>query len=164
MRQLVPGQAAVARHEGKVWIVVCDEKENLPLGTVAFEIRGGIHHITIGDITVAVASVMLRLTADGIQRFFTCLIDELQQGVVESLATQPELLIVFGTPLGERVGSTVIPNGMRGMMQKQLATISLLADKEPWGPQDFAAAKAVVEAEFPTAAALWEKLGGEPAT
>lgn len=161
MTPLLPGQAAVARHEGNVWIVVCDERENLPLGSVAFEIRGGLHHITIDEKTVAVASVMLRLTSGGNQRFFTCLIDELQQGIVESLSTQPELLIVFGTPPGERVGSTMIPNGMRGMMQKQLATISLLADKKPWGPQDFASAKAIVEAQFPTPAALWEKLGGK---
>lgn len=77
------------------------------------------------------------------------------------LATQPELLIVFGTPLGERVGGTVLPNGMRGMMQRQLATISLLADRSPWEPRQFDAAKAIVEAQFPTAAALWAKLGGE---
>ncbi len=159
MTPLIPGQAVIARHEGKVWIVVCDERENLPLRGVAFEIRGGVHHITIGTSTVGVASVILRLTAGDSQRFYACFFNELEQGVVESLATQPELLILFGTPLGERVGSTVLPNGMRGMMQRQLATISKLAEKSPWEPRQFAAAKAIVEAQFPTAAALWEKLG-----
>lgn len=161
MNRLLPGQATIARHEGKVWIVVCDERENLPVGGVAFEIRGGVHHINFGGSTVGVASVILRVTAGDNQRFYTCFFDELEQSVVESLATQPELLIVFGTPKGESVGSTVLPNGMRGMMQRQLATISMLADKSPWEPRQFAAAKAIVEAQFPTAAGLWEKLGGE---
>lgn len=161
MKPLRPGQASIARHEEKVWIVICDERENLPIGGVAFEIRGGVHHIKFGDSTVGVASVMLRLTVGESQRFYTCLFNELAAGFVESLATQPELLIVFGTPLGERVGSTVLPNGMRGMMQRQLATISLLAERSPWEPRQFDAAKAVVEAQFPTAAALWAKLGDE---
>ena len=65
---------------------------------------------------------------------------------------------LFETPQGEHVGGTEIPNGLRPMMQKQLATISLLADNNPWQPQQYAAAKAVVEAQFPTAAALWTKL------
>jgi hypothetical protein len=46
-------------------------------------------------------------------------------------------------------------------MQKQLATISALADKRSWQPQNYAAAKAVVEAQFPTVTALLETLGGE---
>jgi hypothetical protein len=161
MNPLQPGQAAVARHEGKVWIVVCDERENLPLGGVAFEIRGGVHHICFGDSTVGVASVMLRLTAGEAQLFYTCFFNELEQGVVESLATQPELPIMFATSLGECVGNIVLPNGMRGMMRKQLVTISLLAEKSPWEPRQFDAAKAIVQAQFPTAAALWAKLGGE---
>src|SRR6187401_1509007 len=119
MTPLLPGQAAIARHQGQVWFFVCDERENLPIGGVDFEIRGGVHHINFGDSTVGVASVMLRLTAGDSLRFYTCLFNELEQGVVESLATQPELLIVFGTPLGECVGSTVLPNGTRGMMQRK---------------------------------------------
>jgi hypothetical protein len=86
MKPLLPGHA-VARHEGKVWFVVCDERKNLPMGGVAFEIRGGVHHITIGDSTVAVANVMLRLTVGDNQRFHICLFNELAEGVVESLAT-----------------------------------------------------------------------------
>ena len=65
MKPLLPGQAVATRHEGKVCLVVCDHRENLPLGGVAFEIRGGIHDITIDGSTVAVVSVMLRLTASG---------------------------------------------------------------------------------------------------
>ena len=68
---------------------------------------------------------------------------------------------MFATPLRERVGNTVISNGLRTMMQKQLATISLLADKSPWTPEQFAEARTVVETQFPTAAALWARLGGE---
>ena len=66
---------------------------------MAFEIRGGVHHITFGDRTVDVVSVILRLTAGDNPEFYTCLFNELEENVVESLATQPELLIVFGTPL-----------------------------------------------------------------
>ena len=92
---------------------------------------------------------------------YACFFNELEQGVVESLATRAELPIMFVTPFGECVGSTVLPNGMRGMMQRQLAAISLLAERSPWEPRQFDAAKAVVEAQCPTAAALWEKLRGE---
>ena len=68
---------------------------------------------------------------------------------------------MFATPFGECVGSTVFPIGMRGMMQRQLAIISLLADKCPWTPEQFAEAKVVVETQFPSSAALWARLGGE---
>ena len=35
MKTLLPGQAVIARHEGKVWFVVYDERENLSLGGMA---------------------------------------------------------------------------------------------------------------------------------
>ncbi len=132
MKPLAAGQAAVARHEGKVWIVICDERENLPIGGVAFEIRGGVHHINFGESTVGVASVILRLTAGDNQRFYTCLYNEVEEGVVESLATQAELPIMFSTPLGECVGSTVLPNGIRGMMQRQWRPTKKRALAERW--------------------------------
>jgi len=87
--------------------MVCDYREDLPLGGVAFEIRGGVHHITIGGKTVAVASVVVRLTARGHQRFYFGWINELEVGVVELLVNQPELPILLASPLGESVGSVV---------------------------------------------------------
>ena len=128
---------------------------------MAFEIRGGIHRNASDGFSVPVVSVMLRINAGGEERYYAGWVNELKDGVVESLAIQPQLPIMFATPLYERVGTTVIYNGLRQMMQKQLATISMLADKCPWQPEHFAAAKAVIEAQFPTAAALWAKLGGE---
>jgi hypothetical protein len=65
MKHLRPGLVAIARHVGKVRIVICDEREDLSLGGAAIEIRGGVHHVTMGTSTVGVASVMLRLTAVG---------------------------------------------------------------------------------------------------
>ena len=160
MNPLPPGRIFLARYGGLVGIVVCDHRENVPLGGVAFEIRGGIHRNACDGFSVPVVSVMLRINAGGDERFYAGWVNELEDGVVESLAIQPILPIMFATPLRERVGSIVISNGLRTMMQKQLGTISLLADKSPWTPEQFAEAKAVVETQFPTAAALWEKLGG----
>lgn len=142
-------------------MVVCDHRENVPLGGVAFEIRGGIHR-NVGDgFSVPVVSEMLRINAGADKRFYAGWVNELEDGVVESLANQPQLPIMFTTPLRERVGSTVISNGLRTMMQKQLATISLLADKSPWTPEQFAEARAFVEAQFPSSTALWTRLEGE---
>jgi hypothetical protein len=161
MNPLLPGQIVLARYGGLVGIVVCDHRENVPLGGVAFEIRGGIHRNSSDGFSVPVVSVMLRINAGGDERFYVGWVNELEDGVVESLAIQPQLPIMFATPLYERVGTTVIHNGLRQMMQKQLGTISLLADKSPWTPEQFAEARAVVETQFPTAVALWARLGGE---
>ena len=65
-------------------------------------------------------------------------------------------VILLASPRGERVGGTILANGMRGMLRKQVATISRIAEESPWGPGQFAAARV-----FPTAAQLWAKLGGE---
>ena len=161
MNPLLPGRTFLARYGGLVGMVVCDHRENVPLSGVASEIRGGIHRNSSDGFSVPVVSVMLRISVGGDERFYVGWVNEREDGVVESLAIQPILPIMFATPLRERVGSTVISNGLRTMMQKQLATISLLADKSPWTPEQFAEAKAIVEAQFPTAAALWARLGGE---
>ncbi len=162
MKPLLPGQCAVARHEGKVCLVACDHRENVPLGGVAFLICGGIHHVTINGVHVPAVNVNLRLTAGKQERYFVGWVDELAEGVIESLANQAELPIILASPFGERVGSSIIDNGIRAMMQKQLGIISALAERAPWTPHHFAAARAYIESQYPTAAALWERVTPSP--
>jgi hypothetical protein len=161
MNPLLPGQIVLARYGGLVGMVICDQRESITRARVGFEICSGIHRNASDSFSVPVVSVMLRIIAGGEEGYYAGWVNELEGGVVESLAIQPQLPIMFATPVYERVGTTVIHNGLRPTMQKQLATISMLANKCPWQPEHFAAAKAVVEAEFPTAVALREKLGGE---
>lgn len=52
-------------------------------------------------------------------------------------------------------------NGMRATAHRHLGAISDLADKAPWGPRDFAAARAMMEKISPSAEMLWKLLGGD---
>ena len=164
MKPLLPGQAAVTRLEGKVALVACDHKENLRLGGTSFEVRSGMYTVLIEGVDVPATNVILKLSTEEGDAHYVAWIDELTPdgaGVVESLATQTELPVVLATPLGERVGRAVTENGLRALSSKQLGIISELAERALWNVHHFAAARAYIESQYPTAAALWTMLGGE---
>ena len=114
MKPLLPGQCAVAHHGGKVCLVACDHRVNIPLGGVAFLICGCIHHVTINGVHVPAVNVNLRLTAGEQERYYVGWVDELAEGVIESLANQAELPIILASPLGERVGAALSPTASGG--------------------------------------------------
>ncbi|MBC7855454.1 MAG: hypothetical protein IAF94_18655 [Pirellulaceae bacterium] len=94
MKPLLPGQAALARLDGKIVLVACDLSELLPLGAADFAIRGGMHQINIANVLVPAVSIVLRLTVGDAVRFYWCWVNELEEGLIESLATQADLPIL----------------------------------------------------------------------
>jgi hypothetical protein len=161
MKPLLPGQAALARLDGKVALVACDLPENLPLGAADFAIRGGMHQINIANVLVPAVSIVLRLTVGDTVRYYWGWVNELEEGVIESLATQADLPIILADPLGGPFGRATVPNGVREMAQRCLGTVSQLADKKPWTPAHFAACRVFVECHYPTAEKEWAALDRE---
>jgi hypothetical protein len=164
MKPFLPGQAAFTRLDGLVSLVAYDHEDNLRLGGVSFEVRSGMYTVFIEGIDVPAVNVILKLSTDEGDSYYVAWIDELTPdgaGVVESLATQPEFAVVLETPDGERIGQAMTKNGLRALSGKQLAIISELAERARWNVHHFAAARAYIESQYPTAAALWGMLGGE---
>ena len=118
----LPGQAAVIGYECQASVVVCDVKENLHLGGARLEIVGGIQRITIAGGLVPVVMLVVRVTAEGKQRYYSAWIDELEENVIESLGTQSMFPIILASHLGERVGRGSIPNGQRELAQSGRVT------------------------------------------
>jgi hypothetical protein len=161
---LLPGQAAFTRLDGLVSLVACDHDENLRLGGVSFEVRSGMYTVLIEGVDVPAVNILLKLSSAAGDSYYVAWIDELTPdgaGVVESLATQPELPVVMATPLGEQVGRAMTKNGLRSLSGKQLSIIAELAERARWNVHHFAAARAYIDGQYPTAAALWGMLGGE---
>ncbi len=161
MKPLAAGQAAVARFEGKVSFIACDDPKNLPLGPVRFEIKAVMHEITVSGTTVPVVVAVIRLISADASRYYAAWIDEQQDGALELLAAQPDLPIVLATPFGERFGSATTENGMRGFARKTLGVVAKLTSKAPWTPKYFDAAKMAVMAMYFSASELWGRLHGE---
>jgi len=159
MTPLLPGQAAVSIQDGKVCIVVCDRRENLPLGSVRFEVKAVLHEIAVGRVTVPVVAAVVHLIAGDTSRYYAAWVDEQADGVLELLAAQVDLPVVLASPLGERIGHAVTENGARAFARKVLGTVAALASKAPWSPQEFAAAQMAVMAQYFAAGELWRQLG-----
>lgn len=158
MKPLLPGQAALARIDGKVSLVACELKGIIPDGPGRCDLRGGLHQIRIANVIVPLVSIVLRYTTGDMVRYYWAWVDELQENVIETLANQPELPIVFADPTGKPFARMGIPNGVIEMAQKALAAISRYAAEAPWRPQHFAAARVFVEWDYPTAEKEWAVL------
>jgi hypothetical protein len=159
MKPLLPGQAAVTIQDGKVSFVLCDLRENLPLGPARFEVKAVLHEIAVGRVTVPVVTAVVRLIAGDTSRFYAAWIDEQADGVLELLAAQAEMTVILASPLGERIGQAVTDNGARAFAIKVVGTVAALASKAPWNPQEFAAAQLAVMAQYFAAGELWRQLG-----
>ena len=97
MQPLQPGQAALTRYDGKVTLVVCDDEEGFApflMPGVAFEMKSVFHVNTINGVAVPLVNVLFRLTQNQQQVIYSAWVNELapgESGLLESLATQPEL-------------------------------------------------------------------------
>ena len=151
MKDVLPGQACLKRLEGKVAFVACDYPQNVPMGPANFDIRGGMHRITIRGITVPVVSLVLRLTAGERVGYYPAFINELEENVIEPLANQPDLPIVLSDLFGGSIGKATIENGVRDLAQRHLGIVSKLSAGFPWSSQQFDAALAFIEGKHPTA-------------
>jgi len=156
-KMLNPGEAVLTYLDGKVTLVACDVGHNLPAGTAAYSIRGGVHQIKIATVLVPAVSVVLRITAAGKpSRYYWAWVNELEESVIATLANQSELPIRLTDPEGASFGRSLIPNEVRDVAQKYLGIISRLAANSPWSREHFAAAvRGFVEQHNSTAEAEW---------
>ena len=146
MKPLLPGQAAVAKFHGKPCVILCDWRENLPFEVVSsFEARSCPHEVTFGSLTIALVEFAIRQEAHGVQRYYRGWINELDEHVLEDLATMSEVTIVLADAKGKPVSECRMANWLREVAHKTLGVISDLADK-PWTTAQFAAAVAYLEA------------------
>ena len=148
-------QLAIAHYECQACFIVCDHRETLPLGGVAIFISGEVHHVTINGVHVPVVNANLKIVAGGKELYYSAFVNELTDGVLETLANQAKLPIVLVDPLGVRIGKVVIDNGILGMVQKQFGKVSAAAEVKEWTPHHFAAARAYVASQHPTAEDLF---------
>jgi hypothetical protein len=141
---MTPGQAILRKIKGTITLAVCDEPGAVPMGHVDFAGHGLLHQIEMHDgVTVAVVELVLRLIAPGVERTYRAYVDELQEGVMESLATAQEIMVVLTSPKGESFASSAMSNSFKQSANETLGVISALAAK-PWNGAHFAVAKAFV--------------------
>ncbi|MBC7853859.1 MAG: hypothetical protein IAF94_10515 [Pirellulaceae bacterium] len=142
-----PGQAKLRRTSGVLSLIVCDERSNVPMGEVDFAGHGLLHQITMSDgLIVPVVELVLRLiTGDG-ERVYRAFVNELEEGIMESLATLPEITVVLKSPKGDTFGTSPLANPFKATANESLGVISGLADK-PWNGAHFATARAFVLAK-----------------
>ena len=64
MKPLYPGQAAVAKFDGKPCVIICDWRENLPLEvTTSWQAWSAPHQVTFGSLTISLVEIIIRLEA-----------------------------------------------------------------------------------------------------
>ena len=101
MSPLNPGHAILIRRDKQVLFAIYDHQERItPFKNkgVDFVWRCGLDLVEINGVPVPVVFVLIRLTAPVTDLFYTAWINELaadNPGILESLATQPELRMIF---------------------------------------------------------------------
>lgn len=169
MQAYLPGQAVFVRvpnpdGDARVKLVLCDMPEKLPMGRYVFKLRGGLFPVNIHSITVPVVIVMLRLIADSHDLFYPTWVDELAPSgaeVLESLASQAELPIGAAAIDGKVLLSARVPNVLRNFAARHLCKVAQCAENSPWDPDQFAAARSLIESQYHSPADLWEGLRAE---
>lgn len=146
MKAISPGQAAIGRHEGRICIVICEREENFPLWETSFDIKGKLHQVTIQGVTVAALRFTFILKSPVMVQNFGGWINELEEGVLESLAALTELTVVMATPDGMIVATPPAKNTLQRLAHSSLPMFSELASIKPWSPAHFAGAVAFLEA------------------
>jgi|GEM_PF-5946956 hypothetical protein len=139
-----PGQAKLRRIDGTLTLVVCDEPDNVPMGAVDFGGHGLLHQITLSDgVMVPVVELVLKLRAGIGERTYLAFVNELEDGVMESLATAKRISVVLTSPQGDNFAESTMLNPFKDAANESLGVIAALADK-PWNGAHFAVARAYV--------------------
>jgi hypothetical protein len=135
-----PGQAKLRRTANGLTLTVCDERGNIPMGAVDFAGESILHQVEMtGGVVVPVVELVLRLLADGKERTYRAFVNELEEGIMESLATMPEITVFLTDPHGDSFGMSLMANPFHAIVNESLGLISKLADK-PWNGAQFAVA------------------------
>ena len=145
----------------RVAMLLRDPLDRAPQGRCTFKLRGRVFLVPIDVVTVAAVVVMLHMRDEAEERFYAAWIDELAPSgaeTLESLAQQRELKVWFAPPEHREAASTVIPNVLRFFASRHLNTVVEIAENSPWDVKRFAAARALLEGQYPDAESLWERL------
>ena len=134
---MLPGQVAIARHDGKICIVVCDYPFRILIGDASFDLRANINEVTIDGVRVAVIWIAFTLRSGEKVQEYHGYVNELESNVLESLGTMEELTVLFASHEGARLGEASCPNGLKGMAHEFLGDVSRLPG---WTPAHFAGA------------------------
>jgi hypothetical protein len=169
MSQLIPGHATFVRVPDpagipRVTVILCDNFDPSTVGRCLFKLRGKAFIVEIQSVTVAAVVVIIRLTIDNDERFYTGWVDEQSPGgseVLEALASQGQLTVWLAPPDGKGAASTVIPNVLRDFARRNLAKVLSLAEAAPWDMHSFAAARTLLESQNSPVEVFWERLKEE---
>ena len=145
----------------RVAMILRDPLDRPPQGRCSFRLRGRIFLVPVDIVTVAAVVVMLQMRDETEDRLYAAWIDELAPSgaeVMESLARQRELSVWFAPPEQRGAASTVIPNVLGAFARRHLSSILEIADSSPWDVHRFAAARSLLERQYPDAPSLWERL------
>ncbi len=169
MSQLTPGQATFVRMPDpsgapRVAVILCDDFDASSAGRCLFKLRGKAFEVEIQSTTVVAVVVIIRLTIDNNERFYTAWVDEQSPGgseVLEALASQKQMAVWLAPPDGKGAASTVIPNVLRDFARRNLKKVLTLAEAVPWDMHRFAAARTLLESQNSPVEMFWERLNEE---
>lgn len=166
MSQPIPGQASFIRMPdpggvARVAMILCDNFDASTAGRCVFKLRGRAFVVEIQSVTVAAVVVIVRLSLDNEQRYYTAWVDELSpsgEEVLESLASQTQLKVWLAPPNGRGAASTTIPNVLQDFARNNVNKVLELAETTPWDIHSFASARALLEGQSATVEAFWMRL------
>jgi hypothetical protein len=168
-RKLPAGHAWFAMdddEENQAMLLACERRELLEplLKHVDLNLRARCITVMIDDLAVPVVIVMLRIQGTDESALFSAWINELSSragGILESLATQPHVVIALVDESGQTVGTSSARNVLASRMESLRGWIGNLARTNPWTRHQFAAAKAYVRSMYPTNEDLWARFDEE---
>jgi hypothetical protein len=136
---MLPGQAKLKKRGGTLSLIVCDKPGNVPLGAVDFAGESILHQVEMAGGVVLVMELVLRLRLIAGERTYRAFVNELEECVVESLATMQEITVLLDSPKGETFARSTLANPFQAIVNESLGVISELAAK-PWNGAQFAVA------------------------
>lgn len=143
-------------------LIACERRERLEplLRHVELHLRARSITVMIDNTAVPVVVVMLRISGEDEPVLFSAWINELSpraEGLLENLATQPQLLVALLDEKGRTVGTSLARNVLASRMESLRGWIAELARVSPWTPSQFAQAKSYIRRQHPSNEDLWSR-------
>ena len=138
------GQAKLRITPHGLTLTVYDEPGNIPMGAADFAGHGLLHQVEMRDgVTVPVVELVLRLITSNGERIYRAFVNELEDGIMASLATVDDITVILATPKGDKFATSPLVNPFKSTADESLGVLTALADK-PWNGAHFAIARAYV--------------------
>ena len=141
-------------------LLACERREPLDslLKHVGFNLRARTVTVIIEGVSVPVVVVMLRFQGSQEPALFSAFVNALSprtSGILNKLATQPNLPVVLVDECGRTVGTSLIKNVLIPRINSLRDCIEDLAKRQSWTCRHLAADKAHVRSQHPTNEDLW---------